>query len=67
MAFLWKGSPSDRGAFLAFLTSIACIASGISIMDFFDFFWSLDKYWKRGERYDGKDKQLSFRCRKILS
>lgn len=67
MVSLWKGSPSDRGAFLAFLMRITRRESGISLMDFFDVFWSLDKYWKRGEQYGRKDQQLSFRCRKILS
>lgn len=56
MVSLWKGSPSDRGAFLAFLMRITRRVSGISLMDFFDVFWSLNKYWKRGEKYGRKDK-----------
>lgn len=56
MVSLWKGSPSDRGAFLAFLMRITRRESGISLMDFFDVFWSLNKYWKGGEKYGRKDK-----------
>lgn len=54
MVSLWKGSPSDRGAFLAFLMRITRRERHL-VNGFFDVFWSLDKYWKRGEQYGRKD------------
>lgn len=56
-----------KGSFSCILNEHSLQSEQYSIMDFFDVFWSLNKYWNRGEKYGRKYQQLSFRCRKILS